>query len=260
MDINWDGLKSRNLFADFQGGAELGKERRQTNLKREVLNVFATDPAKAEQMAMQMGDLETAEAIRKRREATTARNNRGLVGVVAQTNGPAVAQQKALQVGQPELAEMYGKMDESQKKAAAERAGVLVAYLDSFQGKGEPEILAQIQQDAPALMELGFTEQQIRGFRPTPQNIAMMRTQALGLKGELEQRDRVADNQRQDATLAEQRRANQAREGISRGQLGVAQSNAARGWAAHNERKRAGGYGTPGVGSYIADDDVEIDP
>jgi len=247
MDINWDGLKSRNLFADFQGGAELGKERRQANLKREVLNVFATDPAKAEQMALSTGQLEMAEAIRKRREATTARNNRGLVGVVAQTKGPAVAQQKALQVGQPELAEMYGKMDESQKKAAAERAGVLVAYLDSFQGKDEAAILAQIQQDAPALVELGFTEQQIRGFRPTPQNIAMMRTQALGLKGELEQRDRVADNERDARRITESERHNRTQEGISRGQLGVAQGNLRQRQVEHGERKAQGGYAAPRV-------------
>lgn len=55
-------------------------------------------------------------------------------------------------------------------------------------------------------------------------------------------------------------RHNRAQEGISRGQLDVARSNASRGWAAHNARVAAGGYGTPGVGGAngfdISDDEI----
>jgi hypothetical protein len=62
-------------------------------------------------------------------------------------------------------------------------------------------------------------------------------------------------------TEAETGRHNKRLEDVSLGQLGVAQGRLGLGWAAHNARRAAGGYGTPGVGmGVIPDEAVEIDP
>lgn len=274
-DINWAGLvQRRNPFSDFAEGMERGSDMRlqrqeadQEAARREAYNLFTTDPAGAEKALLAAGDVRGAEAMRQRRESDGQRFNRGMLGMMAQKD-PQAAQERAFQVGEYDFADKIGKLDEQQRKAAAERAGVMVAYIDSFAGKSPEEIRAQIMQDAPALMELGYSQEQLANFQPTPGVIAKMRAEALGLKGVLEQRDREADNKRADDQAAETKRyhgvlENQgnARIGIARGQLGIAQGRLGLSREAHAARLRGvGGYGTPGVGGIVADDDVEIDP
>lgn len=238
-DINWAGLVNRtNPFASFSEGLMQGAQMRQ---ERERENLFRQKLAREERA------LAKAEAA-----DTENRFEQGMLGYMARKD-PRAAQAKAVEVGQYELADKFGKLDETQRKQAGERAGVLAAYVESLQTPqpGQPAptpqtIKAQIMQDADALAELGFTREQLQAFEPTPANMARLRAEALGLKGVLEQRNAERDDRRADDAAAETKRANRERERQGNARLGIAADTNRRGWAAHNERKKAGGYGVPG--------------
>lgn len=244
-DINWAGLNNRtNPFGEFADGLQRGTDMRR---QQERDNIFKERHA-----------FEMEEATRKRAaEEATATRKAAVGGAVAKGDFGAA---RTAAGGDFDMLESIGKLDAEQRKTAAERAGVLVAYVDSMQGKQPQEIKAQIMQDAPALIELGYTQEQLAAFVPTPTNLARLRAEALGLKGVLEQRDREADNTRADAQAAEVRRANGVRERQGERRIGIAADTNRRGWASHNERKKQGGYGAamPG-GSGINPAEVEWD-
>lgn len=247
VNINWGGLVQRtNPFAEFQQGMESGRTRR---LDEDRANLFAQE----QQYRMEE---------RQRGRAKEDENNleQGLVSHMARTD-PRAAQAKAVEVGQYDMADQIGKLDAQQREVAKERTGILVAYLDSLQGQDEATAKAQIMQDAPALMELGYTQEQIQGFSATPANVARMKAEALGLKGLLEQQNKDRDDKRADdkAKADEAYRAKTLAQGDRR--IGLSADANRRGWASFNERKKAGGFGTPGApGSGMIDpNDVEED-
>lgn len=245
-DINWAGLVNRtNPFAEFSEGMTRGANIRQ---EQERTNLFAQKQA-----------FEVEEANRKRmaEEAAMARQQR--VGAAIGKGDYGAARTEA--GGDLETLKAIGELDEQQRKLVQERNGVLAAYLTQLEGQPPEAAKAQIMQDAAALMELGFSQEQIAGFQPTPQNLAMMKARALGLEKMLAEQNSLRDDKRAEATAAETARANRAREAQGDRRIGIAADTNRRGWASFNERKKAGGFGTPGVGGpVIADDDVEIDP
>lgn len=252
-EINWGALvQQRNPFDNFAEGMQGGAQMR---MDRERQNLFAQEHA-----------YKLEERKRALAEDQENRLERGIVGHMARTD-PRGAQKKAVEVGQFDLAAEMGKLDESQRKAARENAEDLGGFASGLLSVPYEQRKGVIAQARPILIQKGFTEQQIDAFDPSDQGLQALVTSAMDLKTALEEANRQRDDKRQAETAAEARRHNSvlekqgdARVGIARGQLGVSQSNAARGWAAHKERKRAGGYGTPGVGAAaIPDDDVEID-
>lgn len=245
-DINWAGLVNRtNPFAEFSEGMARGTGIRQ---ERERTNLFAQKQA---------FEMEEAQRERAKEEAATARQ--ASVGAAIGKGDYAGARTAA--GGDLATLKAIGELDEQQRKVVQERNGVLAAYLTQLEGQDPSTAKAQIMQDAPALMELGFTQEQIAGFQPTPQNLAMMKARALGLEKMLAETDRLRDDKRAEATAAETARANAERERQGKARLGLSADANRRGWASFNERKKAGGFGTPGVGGVVIPDDaVEIDP
>lgn len=140
-------------------------------------------------------------------------------------------------------------------KEKAERIAAIVAPLGDIPESDMDRRRAFIAEHTPELLAAGYTQDQLASFEPTNANLAPIYSQALGLKDYL-------GNQRDEKKFAadEDYRKQQLR--ISGQNAATAASNAARGWAAHNARLAAQGYGTPGVGGgpYIDDADVEIDP
>ena len=249
--INWNGLsRVQNPFASFAEGYQTGDAIRQQRMQTQMLQ--RKQQMEEDKLARELATTQAAE--QRKRNVGTAISAGNYAGAITAADGD-LETIKAVQAMQGE-----------ERKAAAERSGVLVAYVDSLKGPdGKPlppdQAKAAILRDAEGLMQLGFTQDQLANFDPTPQNLARLRAQALGLKGVLEQQDREGDNAREDRRDKATQTFREGQLAISRGNLAVAQSNNARGWAAHRARQAAGGYGTPGVGSAgISDDDVEIDP
>ncbi|MCR5881192.1 hypothetical protein [Phenylobacterium sp. J367] len=108
---------------------------RRENARRRAANLFATDPAAAEQEFLRIGDMRSAEAVRKRREERETKDRQGLVNVVTQTKGPGVAAQKAAQVGEFDLAKSLMEMDKAQRAQVAEITDTAAAILCRLQGR-----------------------------------------------------------------------------------------------------------------------------
>ena len=181
--INWGLAVNRtNPFAEFSEGMMRGQDMKR---ERERENLFAERLA----YERQREERELAkEAEAERKAAALDQENRlerGLLSNMARKD-PRGAQFKAMEVGQDDLARQFGQMSDEQREAAKERAGVLLAYVESLNGKSPQEVKAQIMQDADALTELGYTREQLEAFQPTPVAMAKLRTEALGIKGYLE--------------------------------------------------------------------------
>lgn len=78
-------------------------------------------------------------------------------------------------------------LDDRQKKAASERAGMLASYAQSLKAIPDPAARkAKLAQDAPQLIQRGLTAEMINGFDPSDQNIDQVTSDSLGLKDKLD--------------------------------------------------------------------------
>jgi hypothetical protein len=267
-DINWAGLNNRrNPFNDLAEGLQYGTEMRRDRQKAEredarlkAYNLFATDPVGAEKALMAAGDVQGAENLRERREGQDQRFRRGMLGMMVGKGDLPAAQAKAMQVGEYDMAANIGKLDEQQRKIAQENAEDFAGFLVTIRGQQYDARRNIIQKAKPILAKYGLTAEAVDGFDPTDSNIEAKIAEAMTLKTALDEAARKADDNRADEQLAETKRSNTVREGISRGQLGVAQGGLAVRRAAHDARVKAGGYGTPGAfmpGGVVPDEDVE---
>lgn len=258
-DINWDGLKSRNLFADYQGGLAVGREMRDSNAKRDALNVFATDPARAEQMLIGAGDIASAEALARRAERERQMKARGAAQTSIASGDYKGARQTAIGAGDFDLANSIAKLDSDQREMAATQADELAGFAQHLKGLDPTARRDAIAHAAPLLMERGFSEQQLQSFDPTDQGLDTVIGQAMDLKTALAQSNKDRDHAFDQEKFGETKRSNRANEGLRQ------QSNATSAYGAqtsrmsYEARKKAGGFGTPGVGGVVPDDDVEID-
>lgn len=251
--INWNGLsRIQNPFANFAEGLQYGSDmRRQT----ERDNLFR------EKQEFEIGQAKRQQALQDQERARKAN-----VGAAVAKGDYAGARTAA--EGDFDLLGEIGKLDETQRKAARERAedlGGFAAALMQQPYEARKGILAQAQE---TLASYGFTPEQLAGFDPTDAALQAQVVSAMDLKTALEEGNRQRDDARAQQQFEETKRSNLASEkarqqqlGISAGQLNVSRSRLGLSREAHNARlKGVGGYGTPGVGSAgIPDDDVEID-
>lgn len=260
MPIDWSIAQPRNIFADYVGGAKVGQEMGERKRKREALNLFSTDPEGAIKALTAAGDIDTANALRTNMRED--RKDKARTTAVEQYQGGKAgeARQTAIGAGDFELASQLASLDKEQREVVKARAEAMSRFGPAALKKPYEQRRAFIQAQAAYLKAHGYTDQEIAEVDPTDEfftgSVASAQTVNEQLKADLE-REKFGETRRHNQVGEKN---DSARVGISRGQLGVAQSNSARGWAAHNARlKGVGGYGTPGVGGVIADDDVEID-
>lgn len=248
--IDWGNIQTPNILGAYVQGQQVrqGNEDRQYQRQRNVL----ADQRQARMDTRQDKEWQREDESLQRRKDVLGAYNRG---------DAAGAQAQAYQAGDTDLIGTLSTLDKSKREQASARADSLGKIAFGIKGLPPEQRRAAIQAAAPSLQALGFTPEQLSSFDPNDGALEGLIANAMDLKDQIARLDKEADNKRADAQLGETRRHNQSTEGISRGNLGVAQSNSARGWAAHRARQAAGGYGTPGVGgAAISDDDVEIDP
>lgn len=242
--INWNGLNQPNPFANFAEGLRFGADMRQQRERTDLLR--------------QRQQLEVQKAQREQALADEERARRAAVGGAVAKGDYAGARTAA--AGDFDMIGEINKMDAEQRKVARENAADLGGFAAGIAKVPYEQRKGIIAQAKPILSQRGFTPEQIDAFDPTDANLQALTASAMDLKTALEQSDREADNKRADAQLSETQRHNRSAEGTAAANARTAASNAARGWAAHNARVKAGGYGTPGVGAAgIPDSDVEID-
>jgi hypothetical protein len=206
-DINWGGLVQRtNPFGEFADGMARGQDMRR---QKERDNLFAQKQA---------FEMEESQRSRQKEEAAAARQ----AGVGSAIGKGDYAGAREAAGGDLAMLKQIGELDEQQRKVVQERNGTLVAYLSQL--PPDPNAAkAMIMQDAPALKELGFTDEQIAGFQPTPQNIALMKAKALGLEGMLKDADRVRDDKRASEKDAEMSQYREDMLGLAGRRVGVSE-------------------------------------
>lgn len=162
----------------------------------------------------------------------------------------------AMAANHPKLLEAVKGVEEHAQRVHSETAAILAPLLNMPPAARR----AALMQQAPMLKRLGYDDATIATYPLDDTSIQGFVNTSIGVKGQMERADKERDFGLKAGAQEETGRHNRAAEGVAKGQLGVAQSNSARGWAAHNARLKAGGYGTPGVGGVIPDEQVEVDP
>lgn len=126
-----------------------------------------------------------------------------------------------------QMYDLYTSMDDRNRAQVKARAETLAAAAQSLRGLPYEQRRAALMQMAPTLEPLGLSAEQLQGFDPTDTAIDGISAQVLGLKG-------LLDKQHQDRThnldvekFGETKKHNRVTEGISQGQLEVAQGNLA---------------------------------
>ena len=247
VDIQWERLAQPNQTGNLLAGYEAGKQAGVDRDTKNALGLYAQGDAEGAYKALLPIDPQKAMAVRKAgredkaysaREAAAPMISEGKYGEAA----------KSLAGIDPDFATQlmtWQKTATAEQKAAAEAAAEKVARaLLPLKGLSPqeaaarwPAIKASLGPDTPDIdfSDPGVIDAHINQAMEVKDLIANdFKAQELDLK----KSDIEADNRRGDAQLD-----------VSRGQLGVARSNSARGWASHNERKKAGGFGTPGGSS-----------
>lgn len=240
FDINFGAIQTVNPFREFAEGQEIAQQRRQNQARREAGNIFATDPEKAAEIFFNAGEFEKGLAVREYGEKAKAKKARAEALGMAAKGDFAGAQTAALAGDDLETYNAVSSMSKERRelaKASAEQLATVGQWVSKFP---YTERRAAIQQQRQLLLDQGLTPEQIDGFDPTDQAIQGFTSQALGLKGMLEQADRDADNRRADAQLEETRRHNRAGETTAQGNLAQRRTE-------HSERKAQGGYSAPRI-------------
>lgn len=236
MDIRWE-LASGNPFAQLNEGFQQG---RQNARQKERDNLFAQQQAFEIQQAQRKQELQ--DAAMRRQEA---------VGGFVAKNDYAGARQAA--GGDLDILKGIGELDEAHRKDLAEAAELTGRQLYALKGLPPEEQARRWAQIAPGLAQRA---------RVDPNELAIDFNDPGAIDRELAEAMSLKDMIAQTAAEAKAKADREHQKVLERqgeARIGIARSNSARGWAAHNERKKAGGYGTPGFGGggVVPDDDVE---
>lgn len=261
VDIQWDRLAVPNTLGNVLNAYEAGSKAHDKTIVRNALSTYDTNPEGAIS-AMMPVDPQTALALRKMHKEDVLMQRRQ--GAMDQyTRGDtAGAQASAVAAGDFDLATAIGSLSKEQRDAAQRHAEDLAAFAVTLRGLPHDQAAARIQANRGRLIQQGFKPEEIDGFDPTPDNIEAVIGQAIDLKTALDQAWKAREADRQDKTLNESVRHNKATEATAQGQLGVARGNLGVRQQEFQERKRQGGFGTPGAGYFSPDlpPDAKLDP
>jgi len=248
--INWGAIQTPNVLGSYLQGQQVrqGNEDRQYQRQRNVL----ADQRQARVDTRQDKEWQREDETLQRRQDAFGAYNRG---------DEASARNRAYEAGDTDLIAQIAALDKDKRAEASARADSLGRLAFGIKNMPYEQRKAALQAASPQLLSLGYTPEQLAGFDPNDGALQGIIASALDLKDQITLADKEADNKRADAQLGETRRHNQAAEGVSRGNLGVAQGRLGLSREAHKARlKGVGGYGTPGGGGGgISDSDVELD-
>lgn len=167
--IQWNLLQPVDIGGSIQAGYQLGSETARKERMKGALAAFSADPTNPEaQNALAAYSPEFAMRLAGQRANQAAQQQeRQRIGRIASNPDRNAARQEALSQGDLDLAKQISEMEDSDRKAAADRfkAAAPVAYqalkLPYEQRK------AYIQTVAPELQSAGWTPQQIEAFDPS---------------------------------------------------------------------------------------------
>lgn len=186
----------------------------------------ATGPAMAPTAATaptqpEMGAMPGDEPMQTVTAAPDRPNPMRFLADIARNGGPQGAQ-LAMQLF--DRSRTISKEEREQTVGAYDAMAAATASLASVPYEQRKAALVNM---APALVARGIPANMIESFDPTDEALTVARNQALGIKGVLEVEERAVDNARDDARLAETRRANAAQEAQGAQRIGLqAQGNA----------------------------------
>lgn len=246
IDIQWDRLAQPNVTGNLLSGYQAGKGMKKERETANALGMFANGDAEGAYKALLAVDPEKAMAIRKvgREDKVYAAREAAGPMIAAGEYGKAARSVAGID---PEFATQLMTWQKTAsaeaKAAAAEKAETVARALLPLKGLSPeqqaarwPSIKAQLGGNVPDIdfSQPGIVDQHIN--------------QALEVKDLIDQ----GNKDREFAATTADRQADNARDerrlGLEGARVGIARSNSARGWAAHEERKRNKGYGTPGAG------------
>lgn len=115
---------------------------------------------------------------RKMQQEDEALAVRKRVGSLAGAGDLSGAKREAATAGDFDLFDSLGKMDESQRKTAKERAGTLASVALAAKSRPYEARKAFIAQSAPTLKALGYTDEQLAQFDPTDDAIDAVAAEA----------------------------------------------------------------------------------
>lgn len=150
------------------------------------------------------------------------------------------------------LQQALTQMDEAKREQVKARSERQAAILFPARQMDQTQRKAYVLQNKAALVEAGFTPEEVDAFDPSDAAYDQLMVQVMGLK------DAIAkwDNDRTFAATEADRKGDNAR---ADRMAAIAARRAELAAAAHQARLKAGGYGTPGVGSTVVPD-RDVDP
>jgi hypothetical protein len=238
MDIDWRLAGSGNPFGQFAEGFLNGQQNKR---QRERDNLFAQ---------RQTFEIQEAQAQREKQEAAAARQ--AAVGAAVVKNDFTGAREAS--GGDMDLLKSIGEMDKARRAELAETAEFGARQLYALQGLPPEEQARRWQATVPMLVQRGAKVEELNIDFNDPGAIQRELAEAMTLKEMIAQTNAERDDRRaseKDRTDAKFRERTLA-QGDAR--IGLARE-------AHRERKKSGGYGTPGApgGSGINTAEVEWD-
>lgn len=245
IDIQFDRLAPVSGVGNVLAGYEAGDKMRVKGVTQNALAMYDKDPEGAVRALMPVNP---EAALQLRTISRQDRQDAGRTKAAGQyaAGDVAGATTTAIAGGDFDMAKQIAALTKEQRAVATQHAEELGAYATSLKGLPYEQAKARIQADTPMLMQRGFKPQELAGFDPTPQNIDAVIGQAMDLKTALDQQNKLRDDARADQQFGETQRHNKVSEGISGRNASTSAYSAQTGRMSFNERKKAGGFGTPG--------------
>jgi hypothetical protein len=248
VDINWGALQTPDFASAALGGYKQGEAMRLDRAKRNALAKYSTDPDAAIAELTQAGDIQSALSLRKARQDDATLEARKRATTAYASGDTAGAQKEALGGGEIELAAAFRSMDKDQRQTAREHASDTAAYANSLKGIPYEQRKARIAEDAPDLLRRGFSNEQLASFDPSDGNIDHLVSTAMDLKDQLDRADKDRNFNLNIDKFGEEKRHNRVGESVAKANSATQAFSAQTGRMSFTERKKAGGFGTPGIG------------
>ena len=164
--------------------------------------------------------------------------------------------------GQFETAAQFDKLGEADRAEDAARKAKAADILTAIKGAPYDQRRSAIQQYRNDLISVGYQPDMIDAFDPTDDALQVRLDEARGSKAATDQRqwqmdydagrdDEDWDRQHQGRVQTEAERAHRAAEETARRNAATSAFSAQTGRLSYDARKKAGGFGTPGVGGVL---------
>lgn len=251
--VDWSlARQTPDYAALYQQGVERGQAQRQQRVMQEAMGLFGSDPERAIAMMMQV-DPGSAMKLGEYRQQQQDRDTQRRVATSAASGDMTGARRDAIGSGNPDLLKYVNTLDEQSREALKRKTdAALPAYYQARQITDPAKRAAYFQSLAPRLAQAGWTLEELAAQDLSDAKLDGEVSVGLGLQDVMKLQ---ADRQKFEADERHRRE----QEAIARQNAGTSAYSAQTGRLNYQARKKAGGFGTPGVGS-IRDEDVEIDP